>query len=189
MEIDPESIVSRIVKLPLSAGNYWNLYSDGQTVWYYGNGGMHAFDLKEQKDELVAEGATMTPVAGSKKALYTRGNALYVGDLSAKKIALDKAVSLQNMVAPIDYEQEWAQIFDEAWRAYRDGFYVENMHGVDWKAIKQKYAVMLPYVKTRLDLNYLIGEMIAELACGHAYVNPASMPSPTASVWACWAPN
>lgn len=178
VEIDPESIVSRIVKLPLSAGNYWNLYSDGQTVWYYGNGGMHAFDLKEQKDELVAEGATMTPVAGSKKALYTRGNSLYVGDLSTKKIALGKAVSLQNMVAPIDYEQEWAQIFDEAWRAYRDGFYVENMHGVDWKAIKQKYAVMLPYVKTRLDLNYLIGEMIAELACGHANVNPGEYAKP-----------
>ena len=29
----------------------------------------------------------------------------------------------------VDYPKEWAQIFDEAWRAYRDGFYLENMHG------------------------------------------------------------
>lgn len=42
------------------------------------------------------------------------------------------------MIAPIDYPQEWAQIFDETWRAFRDGFYLENMHGVDWKAIKNK---------------------------------------------------
>ena len=76
------------------------------------------------------------------------------------------------MIAPIDYSQEWAQIFDETWRAFRDGFYLENMHGADWKGIKEKYAVLVPHAKTRLDLNYIIGEMIAELACGHAYVNP-----------------
>lgn len=32
--------------------------------------------------------------------------------------------------------------------------------------------------KTRLDLNYIIGEMIAELACGHAYVNPGEIKGP-----------
>ena len=52
------------------------------------------------------------------------------------------------------------------------------MHGVDWNAIRQKYAVLLPHVKTRLDLNYVIGAMISELACGHAYVNPGDTPRP-----------
>lgn len=178
VEIAPEGIAARIVKLPLSAGNYWNLYSDGQTVWYYGDNGTHAFSLKDQKDELIAENAVMVPMDGSKKVLYMRGNSLYVGELSTQKVTLDNKVCLDDMVAPIDYQQEWAQIFDEAWRAYRDGFYVENMHGVDWKAIKEKYAVLLPYVKTRLDLNYIIGAMIAELACGHAYVNPGEYPKP-----------
>lgn len=178
VEIAPEGIAGRIVKLPLSAGNYWNLYSDGQTVWYYGDNGTHAFSLKDQKDELIAENAVMAPMDGSKKVLYMRGNSLYVGGLSTQKVTLDNKVCLDDMVAPIDYQQEWAQIFDEAWRAYRDGFYVENMHGVDWKAIKEKYAVLLPYVKTRLDLNYIIGAMIAELACGHAYVNPGEYPKP-----------
>ena len=178
VEIAPEGIAGRIVKLPLSAGNYWNLYSNGQTVWYYGDNGTHAFSLKDQKDELIAENAVMVPMDGSKKVLYMRGNSLYVGELSTQKVTLDNKVCLDDMVAPIDYQQEWAQIFDEAWRAYRDGFYVENMHGVDWKAIKEKYAVLLPYVKTRLDLNYIIGAMIAELACGHAYVNPGEYPKP-----------
>ena len=178
VKIDPESIQGRIVKLPLDAGNYRNLYSDGQAVWYFGNGGTHAFDLKEQKDELVAEDAMMSPVSGSKKVLYRKRRTLYTGELSTRKATLEKAVDLSDMVAPIDYSREWAQIFDEAWRAYRDGFYLENMHGVDWKAIREKYAVLLPYVKTRLDLNYVIGEMIAELACGHAYVNPGEYPKP-----------
>ena len=34
-----------------------------------------------------------------------------------------------------------------------------------------KYAVFLPYVKNRLDLTYVIGGMIGELAVGHAYVD------------------
>ena len=120
----------------------------------------------------------MLAAMGTDKVMYWKGNSFYIGTLGTGKASLEKAVDLSDMVAPVDYEQEWAQIFDEAWRAYRDGFYVENMHGVDWKAVKEKYAVLLPYVKTRLDLNYVIGEMISELACGHAYVNPGDYPKP-----------
>ena len=76
------------------------------------------------------------------------------------------------MKITVDYTKEWAQIFDEAWRAFRDGFYLENMHGKDWKAIKEKYAALLPYVKTRLDLNYIIGEMIGELGVGACLCEP-----------------
>jgi tricorn protease len=34
-----------------------------------------------------------------------------------------------------------------------------------------KYAVLVPYVSNRNDLNYLIGELIGELNVGHAYVS------------------
>ena len=60
----------------------------------------------------------------------------------------------------------------------RDFFYVENMHGVDWKAIHDKYAVLVPYVNHRNDLTYIIGEMIGELNVGHAYVNSGDKPEP-----------
>ena len=113
-----------------------------------------------------------------KTATFVRGNDIFVTPLTAAKASLDKAVDTSDMIAVIDYPQEWAQIFDETWRAFRDGFYLENMHGVDWNAIRQKYAVLLPHVKTRLDLNYVIGAMISELACGHAYVNPGDTPRP-----------
>lgn len=175
--IDTEDIWARIVKLPLSASYYSNFYSDGKTVWYYGNGGTHAYNLQKQEDATVAAGAYMR-VSADKKALFLKGSKLYVTDLSGSTVTLSDEVALEDMVAPVDYQAEWAQIFDEAWRAFRDGFYVANMHGVDWKAIKEKYAVLLPYVKTRLDLNYVIGEMIGELACGHAYVNPCEYAKP-----------
>ena len=177
MTIDPEGITERIIKLPLSAGYYSNFYSDGKKVWYYA-GSTKSFDLAEQKEETVAEGASMDWAPGSKKALFVKRGNLYVCDFPSGRVSLDDKVDLSDMVAPIDYPQEWAQIYDEAWRAYRDGFYLENMHGVDWKAMKEKYAVLLPYVKCRLDLNYLISELIAELNCGHAYVNPGEVVRP-----------
>ena len=57
-----------------------------------------------------------------------------------------------------------------AWRQMRDFFYAPNMNGVDWKAMRDKYAALLPFVNHRNDLTYLIGELIGELNNGHAYV-------------------
>lgn len=177
VKIDTEDLPGRIIKLPLPAGMYRNFYSDGKKVYYSGSGGLKAFDLKSQKEETVAEGASLTVTAGSKKALFMKGRQMFVADFPTAKANLKDAVSTKDMVAPVNYMEEWAQIYDEVWRAFRDGFYLENMHGLDWKAIKKKYEVLVPYAKTRLDLNYIIGEMISEVGCGHAYVNPGEMPA------------
>ncbi len=177
--IDTDGIEGRIVRLPLSTGGYHNFYCDGKTVWYSLNGSTHAYNLEKQEDKTVAEGASMTTIPGGKKVLFRKGRDMYVCNLPTDRQNLDKSVGLGDMVAPIDYPAEWRQIFGEAWRAFRDGFYLENMHGLDWKAIRKKYAVLLPYVKTRLDLNYVIGEMVSELACGHAYVTPGDFPRPS----------
>ena len=178
VKIDTENLPARIVKLPLPAGSYRNFYSDGKKVYYSSMGGTKAFDLKTQKEETVAEGASFSLTPGSKKALFMKRGQMFVADFPTAKANMREAINTKDMVAHVDYMQEWAQIFDEVWRAFRDGFYLENMHGQDWKAIKKKYEVLLPYAKTRLDLNYIIGEMIAEVGCGHAYVNPGEMPQP-----------
>ena len=176
--IDIDGIGDRIVKLPLQAAFYGGLYSNGEKVYYSTRGGgTKVYDLKKKKEESVSE-ARMTVDYGSKKAIFQKGTQLYVTDIPNGKVDLKEAVDLSNMKIPVDYQQEWAQIYDEAWRAFRDGFYVENMHGKDWKAIKEKYAVLLPYVKTRLDLNYVIGEMISEMGVGHTYVSPGELDGP-----------
>jgi tricorn protease len=67
--------------------------------------------------------------------------------------------------------EEWNQIFNEVWRRYRDWFYVSNMHGFDWVALREQYKPLLKYVAHRSDLNYVIQEMIAELTIQHAYID------------------
>lgn len=180
IRIDTAGIQSRILKLPLPAGYYSNFISDGNKIWYNQDGDTRVYDLQNQEDALVAEMTMMDATPDLSTALLYQflSNRIYVMPMPSGQASLNEAVPTDDMIALVDYEQEWPQIFDEAWRAYRDGFYLENMHGVDWNAIKDKYSVLVPYAKTRLDLNYIIGEMIGELACGHAYVNPGEYAKP-----------
>ena len=67
--IDPEGLPGRIVKLPLQAGNYRPVYSDGKTVWYSSRRSTRAFNLAKAEDNAVAD-AMMIPAADGKHALY-----------------------------------------------------------------------------------------------------------------------
>ena len=171
VKIDIDGLAGRTVKLPVKAGNYGNLYCDGQRLYFTGPDGACQLDFETRKTETT--GADMCMVsADGKKMLFVKNRKFYVTDYPSAKPALDTPVDDSRIVATTDYQQEWAQIYDEAWRAFRDGFYLEGMHGVDWSAMKERYAQLLPYVKCRQDLSYVIGGLIGELACGHAYVGP-----------------
>mgnify|MGYP003485374954 CR=1 FL=1 len=56
---------------------------------------------------------------------------MFVADFPTAKANMREAINTKDMVAHVDYMQEWAQIFDEVWRAFRDGFYLENMHAYE----------------------------------------------------------
>jgi tricorn protease len=58
----------------------------------------------------------------------------------------------------------------------RDYFYSPTMNGVDWNAMRAKYAALVPYAQTRYDLTYLIGELIGEIHNSHTYVGDGDRP-------------
>jgi tricorn protease len=97
------------------------------------------------------------------------------GEQEAKKVAVD-GLSAER-IRSVEYQQ----IFDEVWRRFRDHFYVRNMHGYDWEALREQYRPLVAHVAHRADLNYLIGEMIAELSVGHAYIAGGDMGAPERS--------
>lgn len=172
MAIDFDGIAERIIRVPnLNTGMYSPIYCDGSKIIYNGAGGTNIYDFSKQKSDVATSSRMVGYSADGKKALFSNRGKLYITRFPQGKVSLDEATDVSELYCDIDYSQEWTQIFNEAWRAYRDGFYLENMHGVDWKAIHDKYAVLLPYVKHRFDLTYVIGGMIGELACGHAYVD------------------
>ncbi len=65
----------------------------------------------------------------------------------------------------IDYKKEKEQIFDEAWRYLRDGFYDPDFHGNNWDELKNKYRDWAINTATERDFrdifNYLLGEINA----------------------------
>ncbi len=73
-------------------------------------------------------------------------------------------------------------MFNNAWRLQRDLFFNPKMNGVDWQAVHDHYAKLLPLVGSREDLNYLIGEMQGELGNSHTYVGGGDDADPTKAV-------
>lgn len=180
VKIDFEGIADRIVSLPIKASNYFNpTVVDGKVYYseYQDVVSTKVFDLKEKKEtELGKFSYGLT--SNNKKMLIRERNKFSVVNLPSAPVKTEKTVDTSNMTVWVDYTAEWKQIYDESWRQMRDFFYVENMHGVNWKAMHDKYAVLVPYARHRDDLTYLIGELIGELSVGHAYVNSGEHPEP-----------
>lgn len=173
--IDVEGLSTRIVALPVPAGEYLGLQT-GETgkVFYLrrvdGKWSLQLFDLKTRKAETwvpAAEGYVVT--ADGKKLLYRNGSSFHVVVTSKKAEGAEGKVDVEAVQVRIDPQAEWPQIFDEAWRINRDYFYATNYHGRDWPAMRKKYAQFLPHLAHRTDLARVIQWMLSELAVGHSY--------------------
>lgn len=179
MKVDIEGIQQRITKLPMNGARFY--LADNDKLYYSGGGRsnagkLNALDLKTMK---ISDGPAY-PVAITADAKYALvkvdGDYKVTGFTSPAGKSVG-SVPVDEIDMIINHKAEWKQIFDESWRVTRDNFYVKNMHGADWDKVYDKYAQMLPYVNHRDDLTYLIGEMIGELNCGHAYITSGDKPS------------
>jgi len=143
------------------------------------NGTLMYFDLDKQESKTVISGIdTYVASADEKKILYKSGSTYGIIDLAEGKNVGDDKISAEKMSAFINPTEEWEQMFYDAWRIERDYFYDPDMHGLDWEKIKKRYSKLLPFVVDRTELNYIIGEMIAELNASHAYVGGGDIERP-----------
>ncbi len=132
---------------------------------------LYHYDLEKKETTKVLGGiANYHLSADGKKLVYRAGSTYGVVDTGSKANVGDGKIDLGRVKIAIDRNEEFRQIFNEAWRIQRDWFYDPNMHGLDWAAVREQYGKFVPFCGERSDLNYLIGEMIAELNIGHTYV-------------------
>ncbi len=186
IKIEFDQIERRCFQVPVSQGRFGSIAVNdkGQLIYARlnasgarggpgaGSGtGIKLFDFAADKKEekSVVDGAAafaMTP-DGKKLGVFARGSFFVVAAAPGQK--LDKKVSTEGMIAIVEPQKEWRQMFNDAWRIERDFFYDPYMHGVDWIAVKRHYEKMLPDCVTRRDLSFIIREMISEINVGHAY--------------------
>jgi tricorn protease len=182
IKIDINGIFDRVVEVPVTSANYGNInmvdnnlyyfkFKDGETDYTF-----NMYDFKEKKETELGSNMGYKLSSDLKKMLIIQKNTYYIIDIPKSKIELKTPVDLSGMNVNVNLKQEWNQIFYESWRQMRDFFYDPGMHGTDWVKLKEKYAQLLPYVNHRNDLNYIIGELIAELSIGHAYVGGGIRP-------------
>ena len=178
--IDFDGIQYRILDIQIQGGDYSNLQvgATGQIFYMKAVAGgapgtgteLHRYDLSKRKDDTLISGIAGYQVsADTKKILLVQRDSMSIVAVPTGD-RIQPATSRLNIDAvevPVDPRAEWLQIFNEAWRINRDYFYATNMHGADWAAMKQKYAVFLPDLAVRGDLNRVIQWMCSELSVGH----------------------
>jgi tricorn protease len=184
MNIDFDGIANRVARVPVNADNYFGLSAKtGHLLYvvggapYYGRQGdrnpsLRIYALKDRKETMLVDDIRGYVLSDDgSKVLVAQGPGYNLYDATPQGEKSRKAVATSGLYVDHVPAEEWTQIFNEVWRRYRDWFYVSNMHGYDWVALREQYKPLLKYVAHRSDLNYVISEMIAELTIQHAYID------------------
>lgn len=175
--IDFAGIDRRIIALKLPVGNYLSTLSGPAGTVFFAQRkpgatglSLQKFTLKDRKATEYLTGVRQFSISGDgKKLLAQVGSGWQVSNTSGKSGKGGKKFQVK-LEMKLDRLAEWEQMFEEAWRYERDYFYDPNLHGRDWQQVYEKYAPMVPFVRHRADLNYLLDQVNGELSVGHSFV-------------------
>ena len=178
VEIDLAGFEERVVVLPPKAGRYDSLAAVSGKLLFHRlprtgladeKKPVVFYDLDKREEKTVIEDADDVELSANREKLLVRKGGDYAIIEPKEGQKMDKKINTSSFEAPIDPVAEWRQIFTDAWRLERDYFYDPGMHGVDWNAMRRRYGKLLDDAVTRWDVNYVLGELIAELNSSHTY--------------------
>jgi tricorn protease len=182
VKVDVDGLAGRVIALPIKAARYMNLAPVKNKIYYLRRGTkdtktqMLVYDLEKRKETALGNASGFVVSADGKKMLLARDKAYAIIDLPSAEPDMKQTLNLDHLEMELCLKCEWKNIFHESWRQMRDFFYVENMHNVDWEAMRKRYEPLLKHVNHRNDLTYIIGEMLGELNVGHAYIGGGERP-------------
>lgn len=178
IQIDFEDIHERIEQVTRLAGNEGNLTisKDGETFYFTTNGGGRQgrpapadfksvnWDGSEMKTlfSRVNFGGLTVDKAGKSIYAVSRGRLTKINPSGKKQEAQPFTAKMD-----IHHTEERKQVFDEAWRRLRDGFYDPEFHGQDWSALKSKYYERCINASSNQDFQTWYNEMLGQLNASH----------------------
>lgn len=184
-----EGLQQRLYEVPLAAGNYQALQHDGKRLYFMEQDG-GKFNLKTlpvddsgSQPELFAADVREFALSGNGKKVYYQkagrdgAGEMFIVDAGAKAPpdVSKQAVSIANWQFTVNPQDEWRQMFNDAWRMHRDYLFDPKMRGVDWVAMKAKYSALLPRVHDKRELNDLLAMMTGELSTLHSQIAPGEL--------------
>jgi tricorn protease len=177
-----DGIEGRLIEVPIAAGNYGALATDGKRLYLtsrdagdFEKAQLRTYAIDNKSPELetyLADIKDFELSADGKKVLVRKANDIYVLDAGAKAPTdLSKSqVNLKGWVLHFDPREEWRQMFADAWRLERDYFYDRGMNGIDWVAERARYAPLVDRVTDRAELSDILAQMVGELSALHIFV-------------------
>jgi tricorn protease len=182
----------RLYEVPVAPGNYRALAVDDKRLY-----------LLEAGDDEAAKG-TLKTVAITRNApqletfaasvrefglstdrkhvfyrTYAKGTPgdMLIVDAAAKAPAdLAKAkVKIDDWAVSSNPRMEWQEMFNDAWRMHRDFLYDANMRGIDWNAVRARYAPLVERVTDRAELDDVLGMMVGEVGALHSQIRPGDV--------------
>lgn len=190
IDIDLRYIEDRVVRLTQHNSDLAGaaLAQDGRTLFYLSKF-EKGFDLwkrdfDKSSTQLIAKlGANSVSMQLSEDG----ADAFLLADNSLSKINLQSGertpISFKAELI-VDFDRERAHMFEHIWRQTKQKFYVKDMHGVDWLALKKAYSPKLKSIGNSRDFTVLVSEMLGELNASHtgARMTPSAKGDQTASL-------
>lgn len=184
IKIDFDDIESRTIALPMPTRNYRMAIagSEGsviiaESVPNQPGYTLQKFSLEDREAKEYAGGVRSVSVSNDGKKMLARvGSSWKIMDTGKPSGKDGKSLNV-DLKMKLDRSQEWKQIFEEAWRYEKDYFYEPNMHGRDWDVVYERYSPLIPFIKHRDDLTYILDQMNGELSVGHSFVGGGDYPS------------
>ncbi len=184
VKIDWSNLGRRTLALPIPVNNYRFTFPGPKGSVFIGERvpntpaiTLKKFDLKKAKLSTFISGLRNSAISadGKKLLVRTRGSLKIVDTAKPPGKGGERVKARIRM--KLDRLAEWEQIFNEAWRYERDFFYDPGMHGRDWEKVKARYTPLIPYVRHRADLRYILDQVNGELSVGHSFVFGGDLPA------------
>ncbi|NJP04499.1 MAG: peptidase [Chloroflexaceae bacterium] len=196
IRIDLDGIQDRVIAFPVAMGRYGQIRGiKGKALFssyplenrlHQNNqpskapaarGTIEVYTFEDHECENLIEGVTNFTVSRDGRFLiYRAANRLRVIKAGEKPknnnpSPLRKSgwIDLSRIKVSVQPQTEWQQMYREAWRLQRDNFWTEDMSGVDWQLVYQRYLPLLQRVTARSEFSDLMWEMQGELGTSHAY--------------------
>jgi tricorn protease len=175
--IDFLNIERRTTALPMPKGNYDMIISGPAGTLFVGERKkdspgltIHKFTLEKREAKEFVTGASQVSVSGDGNKMLAKINNDWKVMNTSSPNGNEGTVVKVSLRILLNRSEEWKQIFEEAWRYERDYFYDPGLHGRDWNEVYQKYAPLIPFIKHRCDLTYILDQLGGELSVGHSFV-------------------
>jgi tricorn protease len=189
VRLDVEGLIARVVPFPVPAGDYRGLdVAENSVLWLdlprtgelgesmiggeeHPKPALLAYDLDKRKLKTLVDALDDYTVSGDGTRLAYRKDGELTVRASAPGGGEDAiGVDLDRIRVTVDPGAEWRQMYAENWRLMRDNFWREDMGGVDWVAVRERYAPLLERIGSADDLRDVLWEAVSELNVSHAYV-------------------